>query len=150
MTRPDSARARVTRSIAADPTSTALLLAGPAAMDLWPGLRRVGEAAGQVLVETELAQGTAAGGVRARPPRRTPTAYVTRFQTSGPGLPDASGTLTLGYLPSADAIHFTEAALEVEADGLRRSGLSETSLQALVTGFLDNLADAAEARSRAA
>ena len=47
-----STRTRVSRRIAADPTSTALLLAGPTAVDLWPGARRVAEGDGLVVVDT--------------------------------------------------------------------------------------------------
>jgi len=149
---PDRARVRVTRAISADPTSTALLLAGPTAMDLWPGLRRVGEAEGRVLVEAELNQGEMAtfGAVRALPPRRTPTAYVTRFETTGPDLPRAQGTLTLGYDQDDEGVSATVARFEVDVEGLEASGLSEPSLRALVRGFLDNLAEAAESRSDAA
>jgi hypothetical protein len=101
-------RTRVTRRILADPTSTALLLAGPTALDLWPGLRRVGEAAGRVLVEfevpvsrSEAERAPAPAAVRALPPRRTPTAYVTRFGWEGDGLPGTTGQLTLAYAPTA-------------------------------------------------
>src|SRR3982751_2102172 len=99
---PPATRTRVTRRIAADPTSTALLLAGPTALELWPGVRRVAVVGGRTVVETELpAQRLAASSVRALPPRRTPTAYVTRFEWAGPGLPETTGELTLAYAPAA-------------------------------------------------
>ena len=96
---PVTTRTRTTRQIAADPTSTALLLTGPAALELWPGVTRVGEAGGLALVETDLpsARRTAAT-VRALPPRRTPTAFVTRFTWSGPELPGAAGELRLSHV----------------------------------------------------
>lgn len=148
----DRARVRVTRTIDADPTSTALLLAGPTAMDLWPGLRRVGEAEGRILVQAELNRGELLtfGAVRALPPHRTPTAYVTRFETTGPDLPQAVGTLTLGYSGAAGGTPTTAAAFEVDVVGLSATGLSEPCLHALVSGFLSNLAEAAESRSDAA
>lgn len=148
----DRARVRVARDIAADPTSTALLLAGPTAMDLWPGLRRVGEADGRILVQTELNRGEVLtfGTVRALPPHRTPTSYVTRFETGGPDLPQAKGLLVLGYGDGADGATSTAAVLDVDVVGLEGSGLSEPCLRALVRGFLDNLAEAAESRSDAA
>lgn len=150
-------RTKVVRRIGADPTSTALLLAGPAALELWPGVRRVGEVGGRALVEAELdvARSEAervptAASVRARPPRRTPTAFVTRFAWSGPGLPVTEGTLTLAYAPAADGAPCTHAALVLESTGLAESRVGESALEAMAEGFLANLARAAESRSHAA
>lgn len=152
---PDSpTRTRVVRRISAEPTSTALLLAGPAALELWPGVRRVGEVAGRVLVEAELAVGPAhaltAASVRAHPPRRTPTSFVTRFTWTGPGLPITEGTLTLTYAPGADGTPSTHAALTLDSTGLATSRLDAAGLTAMAEGFLENLARAAESRSDAA
>ena len=153
----ETTRLTVTRRIGADPTSTALLLAGPAALELWPGVRRVGEVGGRVLVEADLGTaptGTAgaatAASVLARPPRRTPTSFVTRFAWSGPGLPVTEGTLTLGYAPGAEGGPATSAALALDVSGLVGSRVGATTLRAMAEGFLDNLARAAESRSRAA
>lgn len=148
---------RVSRRICADPTSTALLLAGPTALELWPGVRRVGEVGGRVLVEAELEtarhegerQPTAAS-VRALPPQRTPTSFVTRFAWSGPGLPVTEGTLTLAYAPGADGAPSTHAALTLDSTGLAESRVDAGTLTAMAEGFLANLARAAESRSRAA
>lgn len=142
----------VSRRIEADPTSTALLLAAPAALELWPGVRRVGEVGGRALVEADLSPhqpAPAAATVRALPPQRTPTAFVTRFAWTGSGLPAASGTLTLGYAPGAGGTPATLAALELtfEPSGGR---LTRHDLQEMARGFLANLAEAAESRSRAA
>lgn len=144
---PRHARTRVVRRIAADPTSTALLLAAPGALELWPGVRRVGEVGGRALVETRLVPDgpAAAATVRALPPRRTPTAYVTRFTWTGPGLPTTSGTLTLGYAGGT-----TDAALVLDSAGLEGSTLDEGALAQMAEEFLVNLARAAESRSRAA
>lgn len=142
----------ITRRIAADPTSTALLLAGPTAIELWPGTRRIGGAGRFALVETELpaAAGVTAATVRALPPHRTPTSYVTRFTFSGPGLPATEGTLTLGYTPGRTGTLATTATLELLCVPTIGSQLTQARLEALATGFLANLAATAEARSRAA
>ncbi len=147
-------RTHVVRRIGAEPTSTALLLAGPTALELWPGVRRVGEVGGRVLVEAALAGSPAdvptAASVRAHPPRRTPTSFVTRFTWTGPGLPVTEGTLTLAYAPGADGTPSTHAALTLDSTGLEASRLDAAGLTAMAEGFLANLARAAEARSRAA
>lgn len=152
-----STRTRVVRRIGADPTSTALLLANPAALELWPGVRRVGEVGGRALVEAELVAARAeserlptAASVRALPPQRTPTSFVTRFAWTGPDLPVTEGTLTLAYAPGADGTPSTHAALTLESDGLERSRVDARTLAAMAEGFLENLARAAESRSRAA
>lgn len=158
MTADRPVRTRVARRISAEPTSTALLLAGPAALELWPGVRRIGEVGGRVLVEAELPEGLADGpataptaaSVRAHPPRRTPTSFVTRFTWTGPGLPVTEGTLTLAYGAGADGTPATQAELTLDSTGLRSSRLDEAGLAAMAEGFLDNLALAAESRSRAA
>ena len=156
-TRDETTRTRVVRRIGADPTSTALLLAGPAALELWPGVRRVGEVGGRALVEAELEVAReeseripTAASVRALPPRRTPTSFVTRFAWTGPGLPVTDGTLTLAYAPGADGAPSTHAALELQSTGVADSRVDAGALVAMAEGFLANLARAAESRSRAA
>ncbi len=143
-------RTAAVRTISADPTSTALLLAGPTALELWPGVRRVGSVGGLALVETELpsAPRTTAATVRALPPRRTPTSFVTRFAFSGPDLPSTSGTLTLAY--GVGAAPCTDAALVLLSEGLPDSELDAEQLREQAERFLDNLAAAAEHRSHAA
>ena len=150
-------RIRAVRRIGADPTSTALLLAGPAALELWPGVRRVGEVGGRALVEAELEVARQEGervptaaSVRALPPQRTPTSFVTRFAWTGPGLPGTDGTLTLAYAPGADGAPSTHAALTLDSDGLESSRVDAAALEAMAAGFLANLARAAESRNRAA
>lgn len=148
---PPATRTRVTRRIAADPTSTALLLAGPTAFELWPGVRRVADVNGRMVVETELPeQRTAAASVRALPPRRTPTSYVSRFEWSGPGLPETSAELTLAYAPGADGELSTHAALVLDSSGFDQAVLDTRALALMAEGFLANLARAAEMRSHAA
>lgn len=150
---PGSARIRADRFIAADPSSTALLLAGPAALELWPGVRRVGAVDGRVLVEADIpAQRlSTAATVLVGPPRRTPTSFVTRFSWSGPSLPSTAGELTLSYAATrGDSGPSTTAVLVLDSDGLDASALSPDALRALADAFLANLKDLAESRSRAA
>jgi hypothetical protein len=144
-------RTRADRRIAADPTSTALLIAGPAALELWPGVRRVGAVADRVLVEAVIpTQPVAtAATVLVQPPRRTPTSFVTRFEWVGPSLPRTHGELTLSYASGTPG-PATSAALVLDSEGVLDSALSGAALQALADGFLDNLARLAESRSHAA
>lgn len=151
----ETTRTRVVRRIGADPTSTALLLAGPAALELWPGVRLVGEAGGRVLVEAALSPEEpdavpTAASVRALPPQRTPTSFVTRFAWTGPGLPVTEGSLTLAYAPGADGAPSTSAALLLESTGVVGSRVDAAALNAMAEEFLANLARAAESRNRAA
>lgn len=148
-------RTSVRRQIAADPTSTALLLSAPTAIDLWPGARRVAQVEGRVVVEASLpgessAPERAAACVRALPPKRTPTSYVTCFDWSGSGLPATRGELTLAYSATPDGEVATEAVLVLESRGFEPSGLTAGQLEVMARGFLSNLASAAELRSRAA
>ena len=143
-------RTLVSRRIAADPTSTALLLAGPTALELWPGLRRVAEVSGRVVVETDIQDAARAASVRALPPQRTPTAYLTRFEWAGPGLPATNGELTLRYAPAVDGEIGTTAELVLTGSGFEGTVLDELTLSAMAEGFLANLAEAAELRNRAA
>jgi hypothetical protein len=144
-------RTRITRTIAADPTSTALLLAGPTAMELWPGLRRVAEVSGRVVVEADLApHRAAAASVRALPPQRTPTAYITRFEWAGPGLPACAAELTLSRTTTADGTQGTLAELVVDSSGFEHSVLDQETLRQMADGFVANLARTAELRNRAA
>ena len=154
---PAPVRTRVTRRITADPTSTALLLAGPTALDLWPGVRRVGSLDGRLVVEAELDVAASederrptCATVRALPPRRTPTAFVTRFAWSGPDLPVTSGQLTLAYAPTSGGTPVTHAVLTLDSTDVESSRLDQLALATMAEGFLANLARAAETRSRAA
>jgi hypothetical protein len=138
----------VRRRILADPTSTALLLAAPSALELWPGVRKVAAVDGRAVVEAELpARPDARATVRALPPHRTPTSYVSRFGWTGSDLPATVGELTLAFLPADDGIVATEATLVLDTDD---DGHALDDLATMATGFLANLARAAELRSRAA
>jgi hypothetical protein len=146
---PGLRRTRADRRIAADPTSTALLLAGPAALELWPGVRRVGTVADRVLVEATIPEQrlSTAATVLVSPPRRTPTAYVTTFEWVGPALPRTAGELVLGYAAGSD-VPSTDAVLTLDTE--EPGALSREALQELAAAFLDNLATLAESRNRAA
>ena len=148
-TNPGRASTRVTRRISADPTSTALLLAGPTAVDLWPDVHRVGDSAGRVAVEAEVDGVALAATVRARPPKRTPTSYVTQFEFVGSGVPLTEGRLTLAYAPGSSG-PATWAVLTLERDGDLPGAVDGAQLERMADGFLDNLGRAAEERSRAA
>ena len=148
-TTPGLADTRVTRRISADPTSTALLLAGPTAVDLWPGVRRVGESAGRVVVEAELDGVSLSAAVRAAPPKRTPTSYVTQFEFVGTSLPLTHGRLTLTYAPGTSG-PATWAVLTLQREADLPGALDAAVLDLMAERFLDNLARAAEERSRAA
>src|SRR5436190_23941653 len=90
-------RIDVERRIAADPTSAVLLLAAPAAAELWPGVSLQGAAPGDhIRVEVTLPDATAAlvdlhspiaAEVRAESPQRTPTSFVMRFSFDANDVP---------------------------------------------------------------
>lgn len=144
-------RTRVSQLIDADPTSTALLLAGPTAFELWPGVQRIADVSGRVVVETDVSpERVVAASVRALPPHRTPTSYVTRFDWAGPGLPDTSGELVLGYAPGVEGELGTMASLVLDSEGFEAATLDVDDLERMARGFLANLARAAELRNRAA
>lgn len=84
-----------TRTIPSDPASTALLLSGPSALAFWPGVQQVDGLLSPLSAETAIAGSARHLVVRAEPPRRTPTAYVTSFRVEAEGLPSASGELRI-------------------------------------------------------
>ncbi len=114
-------RIEVTRPIAADPASVALLLADPAAAGLWPGVHAV-------------------------PAQRTATAFVAVLRL-GEGEGAVPATLSLGYADSGDGIRSTRAALRIVGNDEIGDG---AALRVRGGQFLERLAAAAEARSCAA
>ena len=123
-------RINATRTIAADPTSTALLIAGPTASESWAH---------------------PSATLRVQTPWRTPTDYVSRLVISGPALPDASGLLTLGYADVAGAVR-TTASLRLDyavVPGTDSTAVA-TRLLAIADDLLDTLATLAEERAFAA
>lgn len=139
---------RAERLIAADPTGTALLLAGQTALDLWPGVTRLaGEPLTVEAAVPALRRHAARVSVRARPPRRLPTSYVTTFRFSGEGLPETRGTVTLARSPASSRAA-TDAVLTLAWEG--EDARVTAAFRAMAHGFLANLAAAAEERSFAA
>jgi carbon monoxide dehydrogenase subunit G len=133
------------RQVPADPASIALLLAGPAAAELWPGVQAV-ETAGDAtsaLVEVP-GRGLVAAAVRSRPPVRTPTAFQLSFAVESAALPGLNGVVVIEGT-DAGAAGGSEVTLRLDYAGDRTEVLTE-----LATGFLANLTRAAAARSRAA
>src|SRR4051812_26919460 len=134
--------------MAADPTSGVLLLAGPAAAELWPGvtLTAPGEPGDHTRVRVPGIEGDVL--VRALPPRRTPTSYVIRFTFLAPGFSPCDGELTLAYAPGGDGdTACTHATLVMRAPE-QAAGVIER-LHADAGRFLERLAEAAEDRAHA-
>ena len=150
----------VGRRIAADPASAVLLLAAPAAAELWPGVALESAQPGDQIrlyvrvppAAADLA-GLSAGVsavVQAEPPQRTPTAFVVRFSFSAAGVPATTGTLMLTYARGeGDETSATIARLSFAADQATTPGFV-AALEYSARRFLDKLAAAAENRSRAA
>ena len=152
------------RRIAADPTSAALLLAGPTAVELWPGAELTSSGPDdQIRVMVDLppaflpASGRVAVLVRSLSPQRTPTSFVVRFSFGAAGFPAVRGELSLGYAPvGPDQLPCTDAVLrltvEDPGDATQAVPLDRfvAAVSDLAEQFLANLASAAEDRSRAA
>ena len=122
MRRTEPLQLHASRRIDADPTSTALLLAGPGARELWSG--------STVVVE---------------PPHRTPTGFVARFSWTGPDLPTASGVLRLSPAPGGHGTPSTLADVSLEVAWAPAAAAS-----LVLEGFLRELARTAQDRRRAA
>ena len=136
----------LSRRVAAEPASLALLLAGPTAVELWPGARMIGEFGDRLTVEADLPDGELSEvHLQALPPRRTPTSFVIRFEYSGDGVPRTSGTITL--TSQGDGSSRVELALRWEG-GIDRLIREDTEQKA--ASFLSTLATTAEQRSSAA
>lgn len=139
---------RAERRIAADPTSVALLLAGPTAVDLWPGSHRDGESDGRLRVEADIPErGVHDILVTIDAPQRTPVAFVCRFVAEQPQLGLlVEGELTLGY-EGPDA---TLASVALEISTPAPSTPERLSIVAdRASAFLGNLARVAEAAAAA-
>lgn len=136
---------RSSRRIAGDATSTALLLSGPSALDLWPGLRRVHDAPGHYAALGPVGDDPVGPVVvRADPPRRTATAYVTRFFVVGDQLPEASGELRVHGSWAGDQ---PGASVEVSLTSDGWDLALERQMSTAVEGFLDNLARVSDSYS---
>ncbi len=143
--RPVPTTLRAERTIAADPLGVALLMAGPAAEQLWHGplAQRHGAAR----------RGRPRDGVEDRP--RTAAVEVGSAVRSGPALllpvtiavgggSPISGSLRLTPMGAVYDVPATRAALTLEHDGQ-----PPRRLRRLAEQYLVNLAAAAEARSQA-
>lgn len=136
----------LSRQVTAEPASLALLLAGPTAVELWPGARRIGEFGDRLTVEADLPDGEQSEVLlQALPPRRTPTSFVIRFEYSGDGIPRTNGTITL--TSQGNGSSRVELALRWEG-GIDRLIREDTEHKA--ASFLTTLATTAEERSSAA
>ena len=124
----------MTRRISADPTSAVLLLASPTAVVDLLGVKQPSEPV-----------------IRTEAPVRTPTSFVIRFSFEAAPLPATDGTLTLTHASTDGADSATDARLRLAvAPGSFVDDPSVAVLHDLAGTFLDNLAAAAEQRSRAA
>jgi hypothetical protein len=100
-------------------------------------------------VEAELDGVSLSATVRARPPKRTPTSYVTQFEFVGTSVPLTTAQLTLTYAPGTSG-PATWAVLTLQRDAQVAGAVDGPLLERMAEQFLDNLARAAEERSRAA
>jgi|SRR5947208_2215395 len=152
----------IERRIGADPASAVLLLAAPSSAEMWPGVALEGAEPGDhIALRVSLPADAAElvgitqpirAEVRAEPPQRTPTAFVTRFSFSAPMVPPTTGTLTLTYAPTDGSdVNATIARLvfSVAAEPFATPAFL-TALELSAQTFLHNLATAAEERSCAA
>jgi hypothetical protein len=116
-------RAEVVRNVAADPAGIALLLSGPGAYGLWPGVDD--------------------STVRLRPPMRSGVGFVVDLALDDPVLGAVRARLSIA--PADAAYAATALRLVVTADGG-----GELAVRDRAAGFLDALARQAQARSSAA
>lgn len=136
----------LSRRVAAEPASLALLLAGPTAVELWPGARRVGDFGDRLTVAADLPGGEQSEvQLQALPPHRTPTSFVIRFEYSGAGIPRTSGTITL--TSQGNGTSRVQMVLRWEG-GIDRLIREDTESKA--ASFLATLTTTAEERSSAA
>ncbi|MDQ1632526.1 MAG: hypothetical protein QOJ32_1347 [Frankiaceae bacterium] len=138
-----------TRTIPSDPASTALLLAGPSALGFWPGVQHVDGLLSPLSAQAAIAGSARRLVVRAEPPRRTPTAYVTSFRVEAEGLPSASGELRItrhgwvGDVPTDASPDPTAAVASVRLEFSTEVDYDAAVEEAIVRGvrtFLDNVA----------
>lgn len=146
---PATSRTEVSRDLAADPVSAALLLTTRAALEWWPGLRIVrggsvggdgdGDGAdvgvgggGAVPATLSAGRSVETVGIEALPPRRTATAFVAAFRVTGGSYGTTDGAVTLVRRPDG-----TRATLRLAGP--------RDDLEPAARRFLSRLAKAAEA-----
>jgi len=132
-------RIELSRLIQADPSSVALVLAGPAARELWPPRsdRLIGAVAPQ---RPPLS-------VAVDPPRRTGVGFTARVRVHAGDAVAGSGRLTI--VPTSDRAAADAAGCEV---GLALEAGEEVAdrVRRDATRYLDNLAQLSRERSSAA
>ena len=134
----------VRRCIATDPSSTALMLAGPGAFELWPGIEAVGETEGHLHLAVPGVGDEVPVDVELLAPSRTATGFVLRFVGEGN---DRAVPGELRLRAASDADFRTEAELRL---GYPEDGPAADELRRMAERFVTNLMSAAEARSRVA
>jgi hypothetical protein len=123
------------RRVSADPAGLALLLAGPAAAELWPD----GECSAAVVPEPRPEAGPV---IEVAPPRRAGLGFAAKVSVRTP-YGSARGRLTV--VPEAGPPSGSALRLELTVDD--RAG---ERLQTCAVRYLDNLGRAAVSRSSAA
>ncbi len=130
------------RSIAADPTSVALLLNGPAAGELWPGVVEVDSSSARLALRARVpGRGTVDARVTVTPVRSMPTSYGATFTIESDALPPMPGRLNLSYESPGSARRTTRAVIVIDY-----RGPYPERLRRLAQRYLDNVAAAAETR----
>ena len=125
----------VSRSVAADPSSVALVLAGPAARELWP------PRCDRVIGVVEPQQPRLS--VTVDPPARAGVGFAARIEVRAGDATVGSGRLTIGPGSSEPAGCEVHLSLEVEA-------ASASRLRRDADRYLGNVADLSRERSSAA
>ena len=126
-------RIEVCRAVAADPSSVALVLAGPAARELWPARPN------QVVAVVEPQQPGFA--VTVDPPARTGVGFAARVEVHAGDIAVGHGRLTI--VPGEDAGCELTLALEARDETAGR-------LRRDASHYLSNVADLSRERSTAA
>lgn len=134
----------VRRRVATDPTSTALMLAGPSAFELWPGIEPVGETEGHLHLAVPGVDDDVRVDVELLAPSRTATGFVLRFAGQGNNR-EVPGELRLHA--ASDGDFQTDAELWL---GYPDDGPAADEVRRMAERFLVNLMSAVEARSRVA
>lgn len=131
-------RIELSRSIQADPSSVALVLAGPAARELWPRSDRLIGAVGQQRPHLS---------VTLDPPARTGVGFTARAKVHAGDA--VVGTFRLTILPTSDFEAAAPAGCEVRLSLEATDEIAER-LRRDAARYLDNLAQLSRERSSAA
>ena len=143
------------RAVAADPTSLALLLAGPATLDLWPGaVRGTDVPRGRLLLELDLPTAPTTLLLRVEAPVRTVTSYLLRFSATGEAFPTVDGVLRVTRdasrpLGDGPAVLGSLVELDLHPHAVLLPAVRDV-VGRLASDFLDVFAAAGEGRAAAA